>query len=489
MIRSLYVAMLLVLCACSKSESQADVIPGKVEALNIYPGKERVRIELSFSDPGIEYFDVYWKGRSLSKRIHKDEAVNRTVTSYIEQLNEGYHTFDVVAYNAGGKTSAAVQAQCMVYGEAYLSGLNNPLARDIVFIRGSIPYIEWNELEGDAVAINIDYTTAAGTAQRVRVIKGMSTVSLPGYKQLSEVAYQTQYLPGQNSIDTFAAPKQIIPFLTQYANHTLKNIIEKSGLVNRVISQTGTDIHPDVEYTRLQFENGSGAAFSLFALGVDLSKGNTSLTTLMPDNATQFGLQTVKTMAERRDVAGGKIIAAVNADFFDWSPVSGRPWGPVVVEEAVVKNFIKEGIGVTTYFGVKKDGSLSIDLTSSLSAADYNSFSNMTGGGTNLLYLRGAPRVYNDVVREPRTMIGYTSDKKVYLVLVDGRRPGYSVGMTIDELIAVMKSLGIYSATNLDGGGSSTMVLKNNNGAFEVVNRYSDASPRAVANAIAIKLK
>ncbi|MCH5718983.1 phosphodiester glycosidase family protein [Niabella hibiscisoli] len=194
-------------------------------------------------------------------------------------------------------------------------------------------------------------------------------------------------------------------------------------------------------------------------------------------------------MAERRDAAGGKIIAAVNADFFDWSPVAGRPWGPVVVEEAVVKNFMKEGTGVTSYFGVKKDGSLAIDWTSSLSAADYNSFSNMTGGGTNLLYLRGVPQVYNDVVREPRTMIGYTSDKKVYLVLVDGRQPGYSVGMTIDELIAVMTSLGIYSATNLDGGGSSTMVLKNNEGAFEVVNRYSDVSPRAVANAIAIKLK
>ncbi|WP_317235881.1 phosphodiester glycosidase family protein [Niabella hibiscisoli] len=382
-----------------------------------------------------------------------------------------------------------MQVRGMVYGQAYQSGLNNPLAKDIIFIQGYTPYIEWKELEKDEVAINIDYTTEAGVVRRVRVTKGATIVSLPGYKQLTEVAYQTQHLPEQNALDTFVAQRQIIPFLTLYANHTSKNIIEKSGLVNRVISQSSAGIHPDVEYTKLQFENGSGATFSLFALRLDMSKGNTSLTTLMPDNATQFGLQTVKTMAERRDAAGGKIIAAVNADFFDWSPVAGRPWGPVVVEEAVVKNFMKEGTGVTSYFGVKKDGSLAIDWTSSLSAADYNSFSNMTGGGTNLLYLRGVPQVYNDVVREPRTMIGYTSDKKVYLVLVDGRQPGYSVGMTIDELIAVMTSLGIYSATNLDGGGSSTMVLKNNEGAFEVVNRYSDVSPRAVANAIAIKLK
>ncbi len=488
MIRSLYILLLWCLCACSKSSSQPEALPSRAESLNIYPGKERVRIEFSFSDPAIEYFNVYWKGKAMSKRINKNEAANSVVSTYIENLEEGYHTFDVVAYNAGGLASAPVRAQAEVYGEKYKSRLNNPLARDIVFIQGQTPYIEWKELEGDEVAINIDYTTEEGAVRRVRVIKGASTALLPGYKQLSEVAYQTLYLPQQNAIDTFAAPKQTIPFLTLYANLTSKKIIEKSGFVNRVVSQTSSSIHPDIEYTKLQFENGSGARYSLFALRVDASKANVSLTTLMPDNATQFGLQTVKTMAERRDAAGGKIVAAVNADFFDWSPVAGRPWGPVVVEGTIVKNFAKEGVGGTTYFGVKKDGSFSIDVASSLSTADYNSFSNMAGGGTNLLYLNGTPRIYNDAVREPRTMIGYTSDKKVYLVVVDGRQSGYSVGMTIDELVAVMGSLGINSATNLDGGGSSTMVLKNSGGMFEVVNRYSDASPRAVANAIAIKL-
>ncbi|WP_262919442.1 DUF4998 domain-containing protein [Niabella hibiscisoli] len=101
MVRSLYMFLLLCLCACSKSSSQPEAIPGKAEGLTIYPGKERVKIEFSFSDPNIEYFDVYWKGRSLSKRINKKEAVDRIVSTYIEQLEEGYHVFDVVAYNAG----------------------------------------------------------------------------------------------------------------------------------------------------------------------------------------------------------------------------------------------------------------------------------------------------------------------------------------------------------------------------------------------------
>lgn len=489
MIRSFYFLLLFCACACSKSPSKTGAVPGKAEALNIYPGRERVRIDFSFSDPAIAYFNVYWKGKGMSKRINKNEATNHLVTNYIENLEEGYHVFDVVAYNTEGVASAPARTHSQVYGPNYKSGLNNPLAKDMVFIQGQTPYIEWKELEGDEVAINIDYTTEGGGVRRVRVVKGALKALLPGYQQQSEIAYQTLHLPQQDAIDTFAAPKQTIPFLTPYASLTAKKIVEKSGFVNRVISQTSSDIHPDIEYTKLQFQNGSGAPYSLFALRLDMDKGNAALTTLMPDNATQFGLQTVKTMAERRDAAGGKIIAAVNADFFDWSPVAGRPWGPVVVEGTVVKNFIKDGVGVTTYFGVKNDGTLSIDLVSSLSLSDYNSYSNMAGGGTNLLYLQGVPRIYNDVVREPRTMIGYTADKKVYLVVVDGRQSGYSVGMTIDELVAVMGSLGINSATNLDGGGSSTMVLKNTGGMFEVVNRYSDASPRAVANAIAIKLK
>lgn len=488
MIRRFYF-FLFVFClsACSKSESPANPVLGKAESLNAYPGKERVKIDFTFSDPDIAYFNVYWKGKSMSKRINKEESVNGLITTYIDNLEEGNHTFDVVAYSVAGVASTAVRADTKVYGQTYKAGLNNSVAKDLVYIQGQTPYIEWKELQGDEVAIDIDYTTVAGAARRVRVVKGVSTAVLADYKTQSPVTYQTLFVPEPNAIDTFAASKQVIPFIIFYANITSKNIVEKSGLVNRVVSQTSTALHPDIEYTKLQFENGSGAPFSIFALRVDMSKGNVSLTTLMPNNTTQYGLQTVKAMAEQRDVAGGKIVAAVNADFFDWTPVSGRPWGPVVVEETVVKNFAKEGVGATSYFGVKKDGSLSIDLVSALSAADYNGFSNMAGGGTNLLYLKGSPRVYNDAVREPRTLIGYTTDKKVYILVVDGRQSGYSVGMTIDELTAVMGSLGVYSATNLDGGGSSTMVLKSN-GAFEVVNRYSDASPRAVANAIAVKL-
>jgi exopolysaccharide biosynthesis protein len=59
----------------------------------------------------------------------------------------------------------------------------------------------------------------------------------------------------------------------------------------------------------------------------------------------------------------------------------------------------------------------------------------------------------------PRTAIGYTADHKLILVAVDGRQPGVSEGMSLGELADFMIELRCVQALNLDGGGSTTMVV------------------------------
>jgi exopolysaccharide biosynthesis protein len=83
---------------------------------------------------------------------------------------------------------------------------------------------------------------------------------------------------------------------------------------------------------------------------------------------------------------------------------------------------------------------------------------------------------------EPRTAVGYSQDgRKVYLLVVDGRQSNYSVGATTGQMADIIKVLGAHTAVNLDGGGSSCMVV---NG--QVKNTPSDGSPRAVANGIMV---
>lgn len=95
--------------------------------------------------------------------------------------------------------------------------------------------------------------------------------------------------------------------------------------------------------------------------------------------------------------------------------------------------------------------------------------------------------------RHPRTALGYSEgEKTLFLIAVDGRQPGYSVGMKLNELAKFMRfEIGkfmvsgenVYQALNLDGGGSTTMVVEG-----VVVNAPSDQTgERAVANAFLVK--
>jgi exopolysaccharide biosynthesis protein len=82
-------------------------------------------------------------------------------------------------------------------------------------------------------------------------------------------------------------------------------------------------------------------------------------------------------------------------------------------------------------------------------------------------------------LRNPRTGVGVRADGKILLVTVDGRQKN-SKGMTLDEFGKLFQSLGATWALNLDGGGSTTMVVRN-----EIVNVPSGPE-RAVGSALLV---
>jgi hypothetical protein len=88
-------------------------------------------------------------------------------------------------------------------------------------------------------------------------------------------------------------------------------------------------------------------------------------------------------------------------------------------------------------------------------------------------------------VRHPRTLIGLDRHGFIWLAAIDGRRAEYSMGMAFTDLQRLCDRLELTDALNLDGGGSTTMVLEG-----RVVNRPSDpAGPRAVSDAILVLLR
>ncbi len=89
---------------------------------------------------------------------------------------------------------------------------------------------------------------------------------------------------------------------------------------------------------------------------------------------------------------------------------------------------------------------------------------------------------YFSVHRNPRTLAGTTRDGRLLLVAADGRAPEHSVGLSFRESAAVLQALGAREGVNLDGGGSTQMVIDG-----EVVNRPSSGPQgRPVGDAVLV---
>lgn len=113
---------------------------------------------------------------------------------------------------------------------------------------------------------------------------------------------------------------------------------------------------------------------------------------------------------------------------------------------------------------------------------DLGDVSTALGGGPALLKDGQPTRYQSSDARHPRSAIGW-NDRFLFLVQVDGRQPGVSVGMTLAELGAYIAGLGCTDILNLDGGGSSTLWARG-----QVMNTPCEGSERPMGNALLISL-
>lgn len=115
----------------------------------------------------------------------------------------------------------------------------------------------------------------------------------------------------------------------------------------------------------------------------------------------------------------------------------------------------------------------------------YAECDNISGCGDTLVY-NGEGCILNNKERHPRTIVGVKADGTVVLCTVDGRQPNNDMyGMTLDELSATLLAYGCVEGYNLDGGGSTTMIIRDGK-KFRTLNSPSDGSPRNDANALLV---
>ena len=200
------------------------------------------------------------------------------------------------------------------------------------------------------------------------------------------------------------------------------------------------------------------------------------------------GRERVSSMVAREDRS---VIAAVNADFF--TP-EGSTVGPELTRGWVAAASTRPAIawksGRAPWIGKPSVDGDSIRVGWSVSRADGDGVTEAVGGFPELLDdgrrvgdLEVASRASFAAARHPRTAVGWDPEQgRAWIVVVDGRQTPYSDGMTLPELTQLFEALGTTEAVNLDGGGSTVMVVGE-----QTVNRPSDfTGERPVVNALAL---
>lgn len=102
---------------------------------------------------------------------------------------------------------------------------------------------------------------------------------------------------------------------------------------------------------------------------------------------------------------------------------------------------------------------------------------------TNNEELKFAGKAIDD--KHPRTAMGYTKDNKLIILVIEGRNPGKAEGATLTQEAQIFKDLGCREALNLDGGGSSCMLVNGK----ETIKVSDTAGQRPVPAVFIIKRK
>lgn len=253
-------------------------------------------------------------------------------------------------------------------------------------------------------------------------------------------------------------------------------------------SVRGVELHPGVRYRFLWSPRGPWAVHLVQARLVDRCDLGVEVLRASDRERGGPGREPVSGMVGRA-VEG--VLAAVNADFFteEGSTIGAEVVDGVVTAAAARPTFAWRR-GSSPWLGVARVEDAALELGWPVDRSSGDGVTEAVGGFPDLIDhgrrvgdLEVETRPSFAAARHPRTAVGYDSaSRRLWLVVVDGRQPPHSAGMTLPELASLMEALGVDEALNLDGGGSTTLIVSG-----RPVNRPSDAEgERPVVNALAL---
>ena len=241
-----------------------------------------------------------------------------------------------------------------------------------------------------------------------------------------------------------------------------------------------------VEYIKQEYKDPAGKPYKAYVLIIDPTKATLYMGSANDGYDASLGGKTKYNVAShmKSAVANGiNVIAGINADFFD---ISGdyHPRGLAIKNGQVIS-----AAGDRPWCGITNDGEFVIGTADEYNK-QYKGKLVTAVGGSHIIAKDGLPHdiaidTEFSYTSHPRTLAGVTKDGKIILVVVDGRQASISNGAPLARCAILMLTLGAEKAINLDGGGSSCMVIRNGS-TYATKNSPSDGSLRKVYNSLLV---
>ncbi len=193
--------------------------------------------------------------------------------------------------------------------------------------------------------------------------------------------------------------------------------------------------------------------------------------------AQEFGMQVA--------INGDGFTPWFSKNIFQYYPHAGDPVVPNGYAVSRSKGY-GENRGITLYISSRNVATF---------GPNYRNAYNAISGQSWLVKDKQPIEDLNDTRTAPRTAIGLDGPgTRIIMIVVDGRQPFYSDGVTVQEMAELMIYYGGDNAINLDGGGSSTLVIQDpKTGKYQVMNSPIDGGipgrERPVGNHFGIMLK
>src|SRR5690606_17927646 len=167
--KTMPVILLLILGACTKMdhyyegfiERAANKYVGKADSVNVYSGKNRLKITYLISpDPSARNVHIYWNDGLDSLVVPRVQGKDYYEV-FVNGLQEGVHILTLLSADGAGRTSVPVELRGRAYGDRYQAGLPNRIIQEMESLREGVKVTWFEDFSETMIGTEITYPKAS----------------------------------------------------------------------------------------------------------------------------------------------------------------------------------------------------------------------------------------------------------------------------------------------------------------------------------------